>query len=298
MSPRPALIDIVIPYWGDPSLLRAAVDSVLSQTDDAWRLTVIDDCYPDVEAASFLADIADERVSYIRNHTNIGITANFRKSVALATAPFVTIMGFDDLLLPDYVKTISRVATECPEVDMIQPGVTVIDGAGRATLPLVDRVKGWLSPRGKNVSVLGGEALAASLLRGNWLYWPSLAFRTQTIRKYDFRDDLAVIQDLPLLIDIAFDGGTLAFDPTPSFVYRRHQSSASQVALYDGRRFDDERRYYRDATAQARSAGWTRAARSARTRPMSRLHAIADLPRIVGKGNLAAVRAAVAHIFA
>lgn len=289
---------IVIPYWGDVRLLRSAIESVLAQTDDRWHLTVIDDCDPSPEAGRFVRGIADPRVSYLRNPENIGITANFRKAVTVAGAPLVTIMGFDDRLLPDYVSTVLGAAAAHPEADIIQPGVAVIDADGRPSLPLVDRVKRMLAPRPRSISLLAGEQLAASLLRGNWLYWPSLAFRTESISRYDFRDDLAVIQDLALLVDIAFDGGVLVYAPTVSFVYRRHDSSASQRALYDGTRFSDERRYYRDARMQATAAHWTRAARAARVRPMSRLHALAELPRILREGDRAAVRAAWAHVFA
>ena len=38
--------------------------------------------------------------------------------------------------------------------------------------------------------MLAGEDLAVSLLRGNWTYWPSLAFRTEAVRRQGFIDDL------------------------------------------------------------------------------------------------------------
>lgn len=289
-------VSIVIPYWGDAGLLRAAVASVLAQTDDRWSLTVIDDCDPSPEAGQFVRAITDPRVKYIRNPSNLGITGNFRKAVYVADAPWVTIMGFDDRLLPNYVSTVLAAALMNPDADIIQPGVEVVDAHGESAMPLVDRVKRLLAPGAKRVSRLDGERLAASLLRGNWLYWPSLSFRTESIRRYDFRDDLAVIQDLALLVDIAFDDGVLVYSPVTAFVYRRHDSSASQRALYNGVRFNDERRYYRDARDHARAVGWRRAEWAARIRPMSRLHAIAELPRIVRRGNREALSAAVAHV--
>lgn len=289
-------VSIVIPYWGEVSLLQAAVDSVLAQSDERWSLTVIDDCDPSPDAGLLMGGISDPRVRYIRNPVNLGITANFRKAVNVADGPWVTIMGFDDRLLPNYVSTVLAAAGEHPDADIIQPGVEIVDGDGARVMPLVDRVKGVLAPSAKQTSHIQGEDLAASLLRGNWLYWPSLAFRTETIRRYDFRDDLAVIQDLALLVDIAFDSGVLVRTPAPAFIYRRHDSSASQLALYNGVRFSDERRYYHDARDQARGAGWKRAERAARLRPMSRLHALAELPRILRKGNRKAILAALAHI--
>ena len=39
-------IDIIVPYWGEFSLLKQTVDSVLAQTSKAWHLTILDDHYP------------------------------------------------------------------------------------------------------------------------------------------------------------------------------------------------------------------------------------------------------------
>ncbi|MFE1665577.1 glycosyltransferase [Microbacterium sp. P02] len=290
-------VQIAIPYWGDPQLLIRAVDSVLQQDDDRWRLVVIDDCYPDSTVREYMATIRDGRVSYVRNDENIGITANFRKAVALADADYVCVMGSDDLLLPGYVAVILAAASAHPDADIIQPGVRVVDADGVASRPLADRVKAVLAPRGAGPTTLQGELLAASLLRGNWLYWPSLAFKTSTIRRFDFRDDLAVIQDLAILIDIAFAEGTLVYTPRDAFLYRRHDASASQSALTDGTRFADERRYYDEARRGAQSRGWDRAARAARWRVMSRLHALTELPRAVRSGHRGAVRACLDHVF-
>ena len=128
--------------------------------------------------------------------------------------------------------------------------------------------------------------MATSLIRGDWLYWPSLAFRTETLQRIDFREGLPIIQDLALLMDIAFEGGTLAYNPTLAFSYRRHGGSASQKTLLDGRRFRDERTYYAEARRLAVAHGW-RAHRTRRRvlRVMSRLHAITELPEVLRGGN-------------
>jgi len=289
-------IGIAIPYWGDPSLLRRAVESVLAQDDPEWRLVVIDDAYPDGTAASWLSSVTDPRVRYVRNETNLGISANFRRAVDLIASDHVVIMGFDDVLLPNYVATVRRAISHDPSVDIVQPGVRVIGADGSPSTPLVDRVKALLAPR-RQLATLRGQDLAASLLRGNWLYWPSLAFRTETIRRHRFREDLAVIQDLAILIDIALANGSLIRERTIAFVYRRHSGSASQVALEDGTRFSDERRYYSEAAALCAARGWRKAQRQAQLRLMSRLHAITELPRMLRMRRASAIRACLAHIF-
>ncbi|MFE7846071.1 glycosyltransferase family 2 protein [Microbacterium sp. NPDC057407] len=293
-------LDIVIPFWGDPSLLYDTVRSVQAQNDADWRLVVIDDCYPDASVPAFFETLGDPRVTYVRNEVNLGITENYREAVRRTEGDYVTILGCDDLLLPNYVAVVKRTIAAVPFADVIQPGVRVIDEHGRAVRPLVDRVKqGLLAPRGgSGIAVLSGERMATSLIRGDWLYWPSLTFRTETMRRIDFRDGLPIIQDLALLMDIAFDGGTLAYNPEHAFLYRRHAGSASQKTLLDGRRFRDERSYYAMARGLAETRGWGRTAWAARARVMSRLHAIAELPGLLRHRAVPGLQSAVAHILA
>lgn len=296
----PTTPEIFVPFWGEPELLYETVESVRAQTITDWRMTVIDDCYPDDSVAEWFARLGDDRVAYVRNERNLGITENYREAIRRAIGDYITILGCDDLMHPNYLQVVSRTIDAVPSADVVQPGVVVIDEHGVTTEPLADRVKQrLLAPRrGRDIAVLTGQAMANSLIRGNWLYWPSLTFRTDTLRRIDFRDGLPIIQDLALLMDIAFDGGTLAYNPETAFSYRRHGGSASQKTLLDGRRFRDERDYYALARRLSSEKGWTRTARIARLRLMSRLHGITELPGVIRHGDRAGIESTLAHVFA
>ena len=291
-------LQIFVPFWGDPELLFETIDSVLAQRNPDWELTIIDDCYPDESVPVRMSEYSDERISYVRNETNLGITENYREAIRRASSEYITILGCDDLIHPNYVDVITDAIRRHPAADVVQPGVKVIDEHGKTIRPLADRIKkSVLTPRGGE-TILTGEAMAASLLRGDWLYWPSLTFRTETLRRIDFREGLPIIQDLALLVDIALDGGSLVYTPPLAFSYRRHGSSASQKTLLDGRRFRDERDYYATARSLAAAKGWRRTARVARMRLMGRLHAITELPGALRHGDSAGIKSTLAHIFA
>lgn len=291
-------IDIMLPFWGDPALLFQTVESVRAQTDPDWRLTVIDDAFPDPRVAQYFSKIIDQRIRYIRNDQNLGIVANFRSSVHRATADHLLVLGSDDLLLPGYVAAVRAAITRHPNAAMIQPAVRVIDEHGRPGLPLADRVKQRvLRPdTSRSDVVLEGEDLATSLIRGNWLYWPSLLFRNEMIRAHDFRDDLPIILDLAILVDITFAGGSLVIIDDEVFAYRRHTASASQRAILDGSRFTDDRRFFQETAERASSHGWHRTARAARLRIFSRLHALTELPVVLRRGTAEGRRAIWRHL--
>jgi glycosyltransferase involved in cell wall biosynthesis len=291
-------LDIFIPYWGDPDYMKETVNSVLAQDSSDWLLTVVDDAYPGREIRDFMAGIRDPRVKYIRKDENAGITENYRSCVAMATEELMVILGCDDVLLPNYVTTILDAHEHYPVAALIQPGVQVIDENGKVALTLVDTVKQkFIKPRSGGRQLVSGEAVAANLMHGDWLYWPSLAFRTEKIRKVDFRDGFPIIQDLALIMDMIYNGDQLLIEPTVCFQYRRHSNSASSAKLVDGSRFTGEREYFAVSAAQAQELGWNKAARSARLRLTSRAHAASLLPNAVLARNSSAVKALVRHTF-
>ena len=291
-------VGIYIPFWGDLGYLRTAVESVLAQRNPDWRLTVVNDAHPNLEVDAYFETLSDPRIRYFRNEENYGITENFRRCVKMAEEPRVVVMGCDDYLLPDYVGEIQRAHAEHPEVGIIQPGVRVVDEHGEPAATLADTVKQrLLRPKTPPAKVLQGEDIAASLMHGNWLYWPSLAFRREAIQAHDFRDGFPVIQDLPLILDMLLDGEQLMVLSEPVFCYRRHSASASSVELIDGARFDGEKRFFALADSLCRSRGWTRTARAARLHVTSRLHALVIVPAALRRRDGAALRVLLRHAF-
>jgi glycosyltransferase involved in cell wall biosynthesis len=289
-------LDILVPYWGDPALARQTVQSVLDQRDGDWLLTVVDDAYPDRALGEWMATIDDPRVRYVRKDRNEGITANYRTCVSLATQDRVVILGSDDVLLPDYVGVVLAAHAAHPDVEIIQPGVRVIDGRGEVVRPLGDRVKSWIAPHVRRPTVLRGEPLAVSLLRGDWLYWPSLAFRRDVLERTEFHDDRPLIQDLALVIDVVAAGGALLVEPTVCFSYRRHGASASSTGGGDGARLRGERDYFAAAADQMERRGWRRARRAAAWHSTSRLHALSLVPQAIVR-HRDQVPALLAHAF-
>jgi glycosyltransferase involved in cell wall biosynthesis len=271
-------LEVLVPFWGDPELLYATVESVKAQTDPRWTMTVVDDCYPDLSVSRHFALEGDDRITYVRNDTNLGIAGNFERCRQLATADLVVFLGCDDLLHPSFVGRARALMAEHPDAAFLQMGVRVIDESGEESLPLGDRIKRALRPRPGPTRVMSGEDLAVSLLRGNWLYWPSLVFRRTRLPESGFRQDLPIILDLALIMDVVRSGGSLVVDSHEAFSYRRHTDSLSSSTALDGTRFADDRRYFREVGEQLAADGWTRAARAARRRWVSRLHGLALLP--------------------
>lgn len=293
-----ATFDFMLPYYGDVQLMQDAVRSVLAQTDRDFRLVVIDDGKePDVPG--WFERLGDERVHYTRNEQNLGITKNFQKCARLSEADYVVIMGCDDLLHPHYLETVRGIVDAHEGIGMVQPGVEVIDGDGRVTQGLADNTKKKLyAPQVNGRRLMAGEELAASVLRGNWLYFPSIAWRGEALREVNFRDDYSVIQDLALVVDLLEAGEQMVIDNSATvFQYRRHAVSESSVQAFSGTRFTEAERYFAAVAARMDARGWPKAARAARFHSASRLHALTMLPGALRRGHREGARTLAKHAF-
>jgi glycosyltransferase involved in cell wall biosynthesis len=290
-------IDIMLPYYGDVALMQAAVRSVIAQSDPDWRLTVVDDGQA-AGVPEWFAALGDDRVRYQRNERNLGATGNYKKCLGLVDADYMVMMGTDDIMLPGYVAEIRRIVAEHPGIGIIQPGVEIIDGTGDVVRTLADQTKNRIyQPRFAGTLVMGGEDLAASLLRGCWFYFPSLCWRSDAIKGASFRDDLDIIQDLALVIDLVRGGEKMALSDKLVFQYRRHAASYSAAEAMAGKRFAEARRYFVDAARQMEEEGWPRAAKAARRYTSSRLHAVTLLPSAVLARSGVGVRNLARHAF-
>lgn len=292
-------IDIMMPFYGDPALFKLAVTSVVEQTDTRWRLVVIDDQYPELEPGEWLTALGDSRIEYIRNPENLGVSGNFQRSVDLATHDYMVIMGCDDLMRPNYVSEMHDLISAFPDAAYFQPGVVVIDSVGATVFPLADRVKAWYRSRIAHSArtKIEGEALAATLLKGNWTYFPSICWRTSSIRAHGFDPQFDVVLDLALQLNLALDGGTLVASSTVSFEYRRHAASVSSWKANDGSRFTEEAAFFDQVASRLRERGWSHAAGIASAHLSSRLNALTRVPSALRSRDVRGVQVLLRHAF-
>jgi glycosyltransferase involved in cell wall biosynthesis len=262
-------LDILLTYWGSFELLKKAVESVLSQNSDNWRLLVFDDCYPSLEAQKYFAKLQDKRIKYYRNKTNLGITANFNYALQHAEADYCTFLGCDDIMLPNYVETALK---HIKGVYFYHPSVEVVDKDGKVYLPLGDKVKRMFTP--KQSGIYNGEKVVASLCRGNWMYFPSIAWKTELVKRYGFNEKYKIVEDLVLECRILKNGGKVYVDRgEPVFQYRRYsESMSSREKSKKGIRFKEEDKNYQELADEFSDIGWREAARASRCHITSRIN--------------------------
>jgi glycosyltransferase involved in cell wall biosynthesis len=279
-------IHFVVPYYLDPKYLFEMIDSVRKQTNDEWLLTVVDDQYPGTAAQDYIAELADPRISYQRNERNLGATANVCHCLTLGKGHSVVVLGADDAVEPNYVEVVTRAFQRHPDAVMVHPGVIVMDEHSQPTGSLADKIKEFAGRSAWKHAELDGPTALRSLMNGNWLYVPAMAFRQDAIDRAHIPAEFASIADLGWVADMLMREGTLALDPTPAFRYRRHSASHSSAHAKDVVRFQEEETFYLDAARRLEAKGWNGAARAARLHVFSRLHAMRSAVDALSSGDV------------
>ena len=127
-------VTIAIPtYNRSDGYLREALESALAQDYEPVEIVVVDNASTDSTGA-YVASMADERLRYIRNETNLGVNGNFNACLEHARGEYFLLLHDDDRIDPDFVTCCmealpSSTAAEAPA--FIRTGTRVMDAVGR-----------------------------------------------------------------------------------------------------------------------------------------------------------------------
>jgi glycosyltransferase involved in cell wall biosynthesis len=89
------LVSVIIPIYNRTDLLLRAVNSVLNQTYDNLEIIVVDDGSTE-EIEGVLDTLDDDRIHYIRQTTNSGVSTTRNVGIRLAHGEYVAFLDSDD----------------------------------------------------------------------------------------------------------------------------------------------------------------------------------------------------------
>ena len=263
-------ISFAVPYYSAPEYLREALESLLSQTHLNWEAVVVDDASPN-SVADLIAEFNDRRITYVRNETNLGLAANWNKALALANAPLVCILHSDDLLEPQYASTMVDLMTTNPEATAGHCRVSIIGPDGLPRRTLTDAVKRVIQPKAKGLVVSAGEDGLSSMLRGSWIYCPTLCFRRSHLPSVPFDKSWRFMLDFDLIARIFLNGQQIIGTTSKLYRYRRHDGAQTRVLTNELTRFEEELAFYGQMYRAAKERQWLTAQRHAKRATVIRL---------------------------
>lgn len=191
------LVSIGIPVYSGGSLTRAAIASVLSQSDaPPLEVIVIDDGSPEPQQPILEDLIAHPSVRFWRHKRRQGAASTWNELVATSRGAFVKILPQDDLLLPGALATQTRSLQESDAV-LVAARSRILTRRGQALGPALGL---------KNlVGVQDRSAVAREIFRtgGNPLGSPGgILMRTAIARNVRYEESNRYVLDLAHSMDL------------------------------------------------------------------------------------------------
>lgn len=125
----PLKFSIVIPTRNGERYIETTVESVLSQTYPHFELIILESGSED-STCSILADFDDPRIKVLSTRAVLSIWDNWARILDLELAEYMTILGHDDVLYPDYLAEIAQLIEVEPGASVYTTHFDWIDPAG------------------------------------------------------------------------------------------------------------------------------------------------------------------------
>lgn len=224
---QPPLVSVVIPTYRRPHYLRQAIESVVAQEFEDWRLVVHDDGGTR-ENREVVAGFRDERIAHHVNLQRLGIGANKFSGWQAATGRYVANLDDDDLWEPHFLSSLVPILEADASLAVAFGSHSIIDADGvldaESTAANEAHYRGGLAAgRHAPIDRLVLIDQAIPLTMGS-------VIRRRGVDWHDFPSDTDVVADFWLGYLIVRSGGGAFYRDESLTRYRRHGDSATAAA--------------------------------------------------------------------
>ena len=215
-------IDIIIPTYNRANYLKIAIESVLNQTYKDYHIYILDNCSTD-KTSEVIELFKSERVTYIKNITNIGFVGNLNKALQIGSSEFFHIFHDDDILEPDFLESVISFFNEYSDMAFVHTAAHKIDKNNKIVRRFIHDYPEYLS----------GKAFFEYWIKhGVAVICPSVVFRREKISgKVFYNEDTPYTADEVFSIACSNYGG-VGYINKPIIQYREHTGSLTST-LYD-----------------------------------------------------------------
>lgn len=121
---------VILPVRNGWPYVQECVQSILAQTYPDFDLIVLDNQSTD-DTVPWLRSLADSRIRLYGSSSSLSIVDSWARAVGVEKREYMTLIGHDDLLDPDFLLTINRTIERFPDAKLYQTGFRFIDSIGQ-----------------------------------------------------------------------------------------------------------------------------------------------------------------------
>jgi len=182
---HPPLVSVVTPVYNGAPYLAECIESVIGQSHQNWRYSIVDNCSTDqsIAIAERYARL-DNRITVHRNHVHVGAVANHNIALRHVSddSRYAKLLSADDWLYPEFLERLVAVAERYPSVGVVGALRINRTGVPHVGLPLGqssfigrETAKGFLQGELDGFWVPSGVLYRADLVRSREEFYPSAA---------------------------------------------------------------------------------------------------------------------------
>lgn len=210
MPMNPKLTVLMAVYNGE-KYLKEAINSILGQTYRDYEFVIINDGSID-GSVKIIQSYSDERIRFIDNEKNIGLSSTLNEGIELATGEYIVRMDQDDISLPTRIEKQVAYLQKHKDVILLGTGCIEIDRAGR----IVKQHRYHIEHR----------SLIKCFERGGSPFpHSSVIYKTEAVKQVNgYRNRLNDAEDLDLWMRLSFLGKICCLS-VPLVKLRKHEES-------------------------------------------------------------------------
>ena len=190
-------ISVIMSVYNEPEeYLIRSIESILNQTFKDFEFIVILD-NPKNEIARNIAkeySLKDERIVFIKNEENIGLTKSLNKGISISKGKFIARMDADDISHPKRFEEQISFLNKNNEYGLCGTKAYFIDENGKILKNVVSTI---------NNNLVSYEEIKRNIVKYNPFIHPSLMFKKQILNEIGMYDEnFRLAQDYDFLLRV------------------------------------------------------------------------------------------------
>jgi glycosyltransferase involved in cell wall biosynthesis len=123
---------IIIPFKTGKQYLSACIESVLAQTYSNYQIIVLTDhTSNDDGSIDYIYALNNPKIEVVTDKGTLNILENWSRILTASHCEYMTILGYDDILNPNFLATINQLIDEQPEASLYHTHFEYIDSNGK-----------------------------------------------------------------------------------------------------------------------------------------------------------------------
>jgi glycosyltransferase involved in cell wall biosynthesis len=290
-----SVLGIVVPYFDNQDYFYRLLDSILNQDSESWFLTIVDDSGGNDPLVLRPEITQNARINLVVNSQNLGLGKSWNIGLesmkSLHNPDVVGVIHADDELEPNYVSTVLAAHTANPDAFAVHTEVRIVDEHGSFRFSFPDFIKGIVRPGSSRDEVVSrGDVGLSQILRGNFVFCPTLSFKTAMCEFPMFNEEWNMAIDLDLISRSLLSGKTIVGVGDKVYRYRRHGGNLTSRLNKSTERFSEEIQFYAQISTTCKEQGFSTSACVARRMRIVKFHILYQIAKSVLSGNIGLVR--------